>query len=122
MHLATVDLAALVTRMVDQIGTPADRQRIRVEAGAPLPVEADAVRIERVVANVLTNALKYFSPGQPGLMTRVSSDGKHAVVAIADQGIGAYDPDDLPHLFEKYFRARAAGRSTASALASTVAG
>jgi PAS domain S-box-containing protein len=107
LHLATVDLAALVTRMVDQIGTPADQQRIRVEAGAPLPVEADAVRIERVVANVLTNALKYSAPDSP-VVARVSSDGKHAVVAIADQGIGI-DPDDLPHLFEKYFRARTAG-------------
>ena len=43
------------------------------------------------------------------MVVRVYSDGNRAMVSIADQG-SCIDPKDLPHVFEKYYRARTVGQ------------
>lgn len=66
----------------------------------------DEAAIERVFSNLLSNAVKY-SPA--GSKIRVSGwkDGRRVLVSVSDSGIGM-DADDLPKLFEPYFRARSA--------------
>lgn len=66
----------------------------------------DEGAIERVFSNLLSNAVKY-SPA--GSKIRVSGwkDGRRVLVSVSDSGIGM-DADDLPKLFEPYFRARSA--------------
>ncbi|UIY29981.1 HAMP domain-containing histidine kinase [Neorhizobium galegae] len=68
----------------------------------------DGAAIERVFFNLLSNAVKY-SPA--GSKIRVSGwkDGRRVLVSVSDSGIGM-DADDLPKLFEPYFRARSATR------------
>jgi signal transduction histidine kinase len=53
--------------------------------------------------NLLTNALKYSAPGSD-VVVRVSAAPEHVSVAVADRGQGIA-PEDVPHLFERYFRA-----------------
>ena len=99
-----LDLGALVRELRGRLAGPDDGERIRVEALPELPaVMADANRIERVLMNLLSNALKYSAPGTE-VVVRLSCDAAEAVVEVQDEGQGIA-PEDLPHLFERYFRA-----------------
>ncbi|HEX7189824.1 MAG TPA: ATP-binding protein, partial [Actinomycetes bacterium] len=64
--------------------------------------EWDATRIERVVRNLLDNALKY-SPGGGRVGVAVRAENGWAVVAVTDQGVGIPE-EELPMLFEKFHR------------------
>ncbi len=114
LHPAPIDLAQLVRRIVDQTAASADRERIDLEAVEQLPVMVDTAQIERVVVNLLTNALKFSAP-ESAVVVRMYSDSDRAMLSIADQGVGI-DPADLPHLFEKYYRAHAVDQIDGSGL------
>jgi signal transduction histidine kinase len=66
----------------------------------------DAERLERILVNLLSNALKYYSP-EGEVTVRVERLEGAAVLTVADRGVGIA-PEDLPHVFERFFRARAA--------------
>jgi signal transduction histidine kinase len=72
------------------------------ESGEPVTVEGDAGRIEEIIANLLSNALRYSEPGgRVSLATgRVDSD---AFVEVTDTGSGIA-PEDLPHIFTRFWR------------------
>jgi len=99
-----INLVQLATRIIDQTVLPGEHTKIQLEGVLELPVVVDATQIERVLVNLLTNALK-FSPPESPVRVRVYRDGKRALVSVADQGNGI-DPQDLEHLFEKHYRAR----------------
>ncbi len=66
----------------------------------------DRAAIERVFSNLLSNAVKY-SPAGSRIRVNGWRDGRRVLVSVTDSGIGM-DADDLPKLFEPYFRARSA--------------
>ncbi len=103
-----IDLVELVTRIIDQTVAPADLKQVELEGVTELPVVVDAAQIERVIVNLLTNALKFSAPRSP-VVIGLYRDGNRALVSIADQGRGI-DPQDLPHVFEKHYRARTRGK------------
>lgn len=100
--LVTIDLVQLCQRMAGEIGNPTETARIHLHAAAPLPVLANPIQIERVIVNLLSNALKYSTPESP-VIIRVWGDDQYARVAITDEGIGI-DERDLPQLFDKFYR------------------
>jgi len=105
MQLKPVVLTSLVAELAERIGTAEDRARIQVEAPQPMPtVMADPEHIERVVANLVTNALKYSAPDKPVTIFLGRSDSE-ALVSVSDQGVGV-PPEDLPHVFDRYYRAK----------------
>jgi len=78
--------------------------RVRIEGPSDLPpVDVDPQRFERVLVNLLTNALKY-SPGPSPVVIVAAPDEAGVVLTVRDEGPGVA-PKDLPRLFEKYFRA-----------------
>ena len=68
------------------------------------PVFADYARLERIVINLLTNALKYSSPETP-VIIRAQQQGAMVGVSITDHGRGI-TPEDISHLFEQFYRAK----------------
>jgi len=59
-------------------------------------------RLERIVTNLLSNGLKYSEPGTPVTVRLNRHDGE-MITSVTDRGPGI-PPEDLPHLFERYFR------------------
>ncbi|QAS78783.1 ATPase [Rhizobium acidisoli] len=74
----------------------------------PIPegLTFDRSAMEQVFTNLISNAVKY-SPNAPDIHVRARVDEKTLEIAIIDSGIGM-DADDLPKLFQPYYRARSA--------------
>jgi signal transduction histidine kinase/ActR/RegA family two-component response regulator len=75
--------------------------RIVVRA-APVWVDGDAVRIEQILNNLITNALK-FSPAGSEVYVEVGAQGDRALVSVHDFGVGI-DEALLPHVFDPFFQ------------------
>jgi PAS domain S-box-containing protein len=108
------DLRELIVGVVDGMGDAAAR-RITLDADDALPyvVLGDPSRLERVVGNLLTNALKYSAEDAPvhALLARKGSDVE---LDIVDRGIGIA-PESIKMLFDRYYRTTA-GKARASGL------
>ena len=66
-------------------------------------VEADPVRVEQIVGNLVSNALK-FTPRERRVAVSVSVEGSNATLRVADEGMGI-SPDVLPHIFDLFVQA-----------------
>ncbi|MBB3180773.1 hybrid sensor histidine kinase/response regulator [Variovorax sp. Sphag1AA] len=97
------DLAALARGVVEGLAQQAEVAGSRIELHAPEPVEGvwDEFRIEQVLTNLLTNALRY-GGGKP-VRVAVSRTGDTACMAVCDQGIGVA-PEDQERIFEQFER------------------
>jgi signal transduction histidine kinase len=100
--------------MLDQSIAPDDRARVTLDAIPTLLVVVEVAQIERVIVNLLTNALKFSPPATP-IVVHVAQQATDAIVSVTDQGIGIA-PEDLPHLFEKHYRAQAVGQIAGNGL------
>ena len=78
-----------------------DPGRVEVAGEQPL-VNVDAVQIERVLANLLENALK-FSPPETTVHVRITATRQEAIVRVVDQGPGV-DEQELERVFEPFYR------------------
>ena len=101
-----VDLAEYTRELLSRLAPTMPTDRITLTAPADLPpVSADPARLERILTNLISNALKYSDPNTPVRIHMSRRDGE-VVVDIADEGRGIA-PEELPHLFERFYRARA---------------
>src|SRR5690606_3314243 len=66
----------------------------------PVWIEGDAMRIEQVFVNLMTNAAKY-SPAGSRISVRVGREGDDAVLRVRDFGLGL-EPELLPHIFDLF--------------------
>ncbi|MCU7722862.1 ATP-binding protein [Actinoplanes sp. KI2] len=69
----------------------------------PITIRGDLEHLDRVVLNVLSNAVK-FTPSGGTVTVTAHTSGAYAVLTVQDTGIGI-PADDLPHLFTRFFRA-----------------
>jgi signal transduction histidine kinase len=111
VHAESVDLASLAAAAIRSRGW---EERVRLEA-EEVVVASDPRRLERIVANLVGNALEH---GGRDVAVRVGRDGVGAFVEVVDRGPGVA-PEHLPHLFERFYKADAArsGRGTGLGLA-----
>ncbi|MFL5886292.1 MAG: ATP-binding protein [Thermoleophilaceae bacterium] len=98
---AEVPLDELVAAAVDRARRHAPDVEYRAEL-EPTVVRGVPERLDRAVANLLQNAAKWNSGGQP-----VEVKLAHGELLVRDHGPG-FDPDDLPHVFDRFYRARSA--------------
>ena len=101
--LAPIALAALLESSLAPLRPQAESAGVAlglaVDAAAPT-VRADRSQIERVVSNLVVNALRA-TPRGGRIDVRGTAESGHAVVSIRDTGIGI-PPEHMPHLFEKF--------------------
>jgi signal transduction histidine kinase len=114
------DLVALARTLVQEYQEAASEHEIQLTASSEEILGVwDAGRLERVLANLLTNATKYSEPGSI-VEVHVGSDerwpGGWATLSVRDHGIGIPSAD-LPRLFESFYRAsNAVGRKPGTGL------
>ena len=103
MNVQPIDLREFVSDLRQRLYGAVDAERIAVDAPDGLPaVLADANRLERILMNLITNALKYSEPGTPILITFTTRDGG-VVTSVTDRGPGIA-PEDLSRLFRRFQR------------------
>ncbi|MET0401269.1 MAG: ATP-binding protein [Cystobacter sp.] len=104
LERSEMDLTRLVQEVLDRLG------EVFVKAGSPVTLESpgrvmghwDALRLEQVVVNLLSNAARY-GEGKP-VTLRVESDETHVRFIVRDEGVGIA-PEDLPRIFSRFERA-----------------
>ncbi len=98
-----VDLRPILANPAALVGSEA-ANRITVEVPPSTPeVIANRHYVERILTNLLTNALKYSEPGSE-VVVRAEMQGSDMSISVVDQGRGI-DQEHLPHLFERFYRA-----------------
>lgn len=106
----SIRIERLVERIIDLRRPLLEEGRLRLEVvGQPPIVEADAVRIEQVITNLIDNAIRYSRAGSPIVVRIAAADGVR--VSVSDQGEGIPE-GDLARLFDAFFRGAAARKRT----------
>ncbi len=101
VHLQPVDIGALALNVVEDIRKTAEHKGLRLQTPhvEPCIVMADESRLEQVVWNLLTNAVKFTDAGSVSISVS-TSDGQ-AVLTVQDTGRGIA-PDALPDVFDRF--------------------
>ncbi|HLZ21514.1 MAG TPA: chemotaxis protein CheB [Ktedonobacterales bacterium] len=124
LQLAPVDLGALLAETVETARLDTQGQTIVLDGSTePLVVMADATRLEQIILNLLTNAIKY-APGTQRIDVRLRrADGStgsapergEAELQVQDYGPGI-SATDLPQIFTRYFQSPQAGSTARDGL------
>jgi two-component system sensor histidine kinase BaeS len=98
--------------LLAQIAAAADHTvTIAVETSGDLRLSADPVRLRQVVGNLVTNAVRH-TPPSGRITLRARRAGDEVVIEVSDTGSGIA-PEDLPHVFNRFWRAdRSRSRAT----------
>ncbi|MBA3822018.1 MAG: sensor histidine kinase, partial [Deltaproteobacteria bacterium] len=102
LRLQRVELARLISETVERAVSSVDRGRIRVRVGGPVMVHGDPTRLERVIANLLSNAFKY-SPRTGCVTIQLEVEHDRAKVSVIDTGLGM-TPEQTRNVFARYQR------------------
>lgn len=108
-RIVPTDLKRVADISINKVRLLADSKHVQLLVENPAEriwVKADAPRIEQVLDNLLSNALK-FSPEGSVIKVQMQPDPKAGVleVSVADAGPGIA-PEDLPHIFERFYQGR----------------
>ena len=103
LDVRTVDLIHIVSAAIDSIRPAADAKGIRLQpildttAG---PILGDADRLQQIVWNLLTNAVK-FTPRGGRIQVQLQRVNSHVEIVVADSGSGI-SKEFLPHVFDRF--------------------
>jgi PAS domain S-box-containing protein len=106
LELYPVDLTPILEEAVELSRTEAEGKDVKLELTVDARASAvlgDPLRLGQIVANLVTNAVKFTSAGGH-VRVGLARDGEHAVLTVADTGIGI-EPDLLPRIFDRFRQA-----------------
>lgn len=114
LNVSDVNLDALIRRIAERLQTQTSAHQIIVDLPENFPVIlGDDQRLAQVLSNLIGNAIKY-SPLGGDIQISGSIHQRQVVVCVSDKGQGIA-PDDLPHVFDRFYRAKDASRTTKGA-------
>ena len=112
-----VDLAELASEVVEQMRPQAGQRQLDLAVAGACTITGDRDRLKQLVANLVENAIRYTPAGgridvsvtglqhpAGAVRSRTTRDRGMAVLSVTDTGIGI-SPSDLPHVFERFYRA-----------------
>ena len=102
LRCVPTELRELVEHVVDRVVPSRDRARVFLEAAERVTMSIDDLRIERVVANLLHNALTY-APRASGIVVRLEGEPTLIRISVTDAG-HARSADELAHIFDENAR------------------
>jgi signal transduction histidine kinase len=104
-EMKDVSLSRVIKASVEDLRDLAKQKKVKLKAEVPkgLPkISGSSPRLQQVITNLMNNAINYTPEGT--VTIRASEKDKEIQVEVIDTGIGI-PPDDLPHIFEDFFRA-----------------
>lgn len=98
-----VNLKEVLGQASKKVSPLAKKKSIDLEMKAPnVAIEADEMSLQKLMAILLDNAIKY-TPDGGKVAVVADSDRRHLVLKVRDTGIGIA-PEDLPHIFDRFYR------------------
>jgi two-component system phosphate regulon sensor histidine kinase PhoR len=122
LRMEPVNLNLLIEDILIKMSPLAEREQVTLssELKAKLPImKIDKDRMRQTIINLVHNAIKFNRPGGSVTVTTKSNENS-AVVSIADTGVGIAK-EDLPHVFERFYKADRARSSGGSGLGLAIA-
>jgi PAS domain S-box-containing protein len=114
IHLSDINLKAIIDRIAERLRTQTTLHQITVIFPPDFPLlMGDEERLGQVFSNLISNAIKY-SPlgGEIKISGQVRTE--HVILCVSDQGSGLA-PEDIPHIFDRFYRSQDATRTTKGA-------
>lgn len=104
-EISTFSVEAVIRHMCEVVKNDIAEHRhtlsVRLDDNLP-QIMADKDRVEQVLLNILTNAVKY-TPDGGQILLRAAANRSHVAISVRDNGIGI-PKEDQPHLFERFYR------------------
>jgi PAS domain S-box-containing protein len=113
LNQADVSLPSLALRVTERFSSQAPKHKLVADFPEKFPVIlGDETRLEQVLSNLVSNALKYAPKGEIKISGSVRSD--QVVVCVSDEGPGI-EAKDLPYIFDRFYRSTNAVKQTKGA-------
>lgn len=106
LEKAPCDLDALVRKTVETYFAVLNKNNNRLILRIPIDlpqVDADGTRLQRVFVNLISNALRHTKDGT--VLIKAEADREAVTVTVKDTGCGI-SPEDLPHIWERYYKGK----------------
>ncbi|MEN0005913.1 MAG: ATP-binding protein [Bacteroidota bacterium] len=108
LHEEIISVMAFTQSIFDTYSLEAQRKKVQldliVEVEDAMKLLVDPNRLEKILNNLLSNALKFTTPGD-NIQLRISKDQEQIIFEVADTGRGI-PAEDLPHVFERFFQSK----------------
>lgn len=110
---ADINLPEMVQQLAERFSKQTDHHHITINFPPDFPVLlADEDRIRQVLSNLITNSIKYAPEGEIKITGMVRPE--QVIISVSDDGPGI-EPNDLPHVFDRFYRSQDAVRTTKGA-------